>query len=116
VLEICCGATKLIEVVDGKSVPRKRWFFVFVLAAMATRAVAGDEPRAPAELYKTYCSGCHEGGVPRAPHSINFPMIGPAAILGALESGAMRAQGSALTFRRAALAGRIPGWRVARRE
>ena len=73
------------------------WFLAFVFAVVATPAVAADEPRPPADLYKTYCSTCHEGGVPRAPHSINFPMIGPAAILGALESGVMRAQGSALT-------------------
>ena len=70
--------------------------FACVLAGMATRAVAAED-RTPAALYKTYCSACHEGAVPRAPHAINFPMIGPTAILGALENGVMRAQGSALS-------------------
>ena len=60
-------------------------------------AAASDGPRPPAELYKTYCSTCHEGGVPRAPHSVKFQMFGPKAILGALETGVMRTQGAALS-------------------
>src|SRR5580765_7872779 len=60
-------------------------------------ARASEGPRPPAELYKTFCAACHEGSVPRAPHSIKFQMIGPTTILSALESGLMRTQGSALT-------------------
>lgn len=58
-------------------------------------ARSGDRP--PAEIYKSVCARCHEGGVPRAPHAVEFQMLGPKAILAALESGAMQAQGSALT-------------------
>ena len=93
---MCCGATNPVGSFDGKT-SRQGWFLAFVFAVVAIPAVAADQPRPPADLYKTYCSTCHEGAVPRAPHSINFPMIGPTAILGALESGVMRAQGSALT-------------------
>lgn len=59
--------------------------------------VAPDSPRPPAELYKTYCSTCHEGQVPRAPHSVKFQMLGPKTILTALETGVMQAQGAQLT-------------------
>ena len=68
-----------------------------VFGVLCGPASASDAPRPPAELYKTYCSTCHEGGVPRAPHSVKFQMFGPAYILGALESGVMRTQGSALS-------------------
>jgi cytochrome c5 len=30
----------------------------------------------PAALYQKHCAACHEGGVPRAPHSVKFQMIG----------------------------------------
>ncbi len=53
--------------------------------------------RSPAVLYRTYCAGCHEGQVPRAPHMIYFQTIGPKTILAALSGGAMQVQGSALS-------------------
>jgi polyvinyl alcohol dehydrogenase (cytochrome) len=72
--------------------------------AAATTSAAGVAPatpdvpaRAPAELYKAHCAACHEGGVPRAPHSVKFQMLGPRAILAALEHGVMQTQGAALT-------------------
>jgi polyvinyl alcohol dehydrogenase (cytochrome) len=79
------------------------------LAALATGAialanspgvtgapVAPDTHRPPAELYRTYCATCHEGGVPRAPHAVKFQMLGPRTILTALETGVMQAQGAQL--------------------
>ncbi|HXW09384.1 MAG TPA: cytochrome c, partial [Steroidobacteraceae bacterium] len=70
--------------------------FVSVGTSSAWAATA-PPARAPADLYKTQCASCHEGGVPRAPHSVKFQMLGPAAILSALEHGVMRTQGAALT-------------------
>lgn len=49
------------------------------------------------ELYQKHCASCHEGGVPRAPHSVQFQMIGPQAVYDALTTGVMRTQASALT-------------------
>ena len=51
----------------------------------------------PAALYQKHCAACHEGGVPRAPHSVKFQMIGTRAILASLETGVMQAQGAALS-------------------
>ncbi|MFO0336954.1 MAG: PQQ-binding-like beta-propeller repeat protein [Pseudomonadota bacterium] len=65
-------------------------------AAPATPAAAASAP-SPADLYRQHCAACHEGGVPRAPHSVKFQMMGPAAILTSLESGVMKAQGEALS-------------------
>ena len=66
--------------------------------AATSVAVAGSGMvRTPPDLYKTHCASCHEGGVPRAPHSVKFQMLGPAAILNALEHGVMRTQGTALS-------------------
>lgn len=53
--------------------------------------------RDPATLYKTACAACHEGGVPRAPHSVKFQMLGPRTILSALETGVMQTQGAAMS-------------------
>jgi polyvinyl alcohol dehydrogenase (cytochrome) len=64
-------------------------------AAMNTNAAPVN--RLPADLYKIHCASCHEGGVPRAPHAVKFQMLGPVAILNALETGVMRTQGAALT-------------------
>ena len=50
----------------------------------------------PAALYQKHCAACHEGGVPRAPHSVKFQMIGTRAILASMEAGVMQAQGAAL--------------------
>jgi polyvinyl alcohol dehydrogenase (cytochrome) len=77
--------------IDGRSVS----FIVVVAFLCCTIAHAAD--RSPAEIYGTVCSKCHEGGVPKAPHAVEFQMLGPQAILSALESGVMQAQGAALT-------------------
>lgn len=53
--------------------------------------------RAAPTLYKEYCAQCHDGGVPKAIHAVEFQMMGPEAILTALTSGAMQAQGQALS-------------------
>jgi len=55
-----------------------------------------NEPTA-AQLYQQHCSQCHEGGVPRAPHSVVFQMIGSAAILKSLTDGAMQQEAAALS-------------------
>ncbi len=69
-----------------------------ICSAAAAPGAAGPAPEhSPAELYKTHCAACHEGGVPRAPHSVKFQMLGPRAILTALETGVMQTQGAALT-------------------
>lgn len=54
--------------------------------------------RPPNELYAQACATCHDSGtVPRAPHAIEFPMMGPEPILAALESGVMKQQGDLLS-------------------
>lgn len=61
-------------------------------------------------MYQQHCSHCHDGGVPKAPHRINFEMLGASAIHTALTDGAMRAQGSALSpDERIALAEHLSG-------
>ena len=72
---------------------------VLMIGAAASPSTAAPvvASRAPADVYKAHCAGCHEGGVPRAPHSVKFQMLGPVAILNALEHGVMRTQGEALT-------------------
>ena len=54
-------------------------------------------PRDPAVIYAQQCASCHEGNVPKAPHSVTFQLIGPQAILAALTDGVMKEQGAALT-------------------
>lgn len=46
--------------------------------------------QSPAELYQEHCAQCHEGGVPKAPHSITFHMIGAKAILQSMTDGVMQ--------------------------
>lgn len=65
-------------------------------AQASTEAPRAD--RSGAEVYASLCAACHDSGtVPRAPHRVKFPMLGPAAVLAALETGAMQAQGASLT-------------------
>ncbi len=76
------------------------WLFSIALLLPAPRALAATEapPRDPAAIYRDSCATCHESGkVPRAPHAVQFPMIGPDQIYRALTTGAMQAQGSALS-------------------
>ena len=80
------------------------------LGAPAAPAAAPAAARPVADLYRDHCARCHEGGVPRAPHSVQFQMLGSPAILHALESGVMREQGAALTpVERRALAEHLGG-------
>ena len=71
----------------------------FVLNLLAMGSVSAEEtavtPQHP--LYKTHCMHCHEGGVPRAPHSITFSLIGPDAVYRALTEGPMRMQAASLS-------------------
>ena len=72
----------------------------FAVLALVTGVCAADAPPAAIDgnaIFKEHCSVCHEGQVPRAPHSITFSMLGPQTILAALTDGVMKAQGSTLT-------------------
>lgn len=60
------------------------------------RSVA-DQPRSPAENYQQHCAQCHEGGVPRAPHSVVFQMIGTRALLKSMIDGGMALQAEPMT-------------------
>jgi polyvinyl alcohol dehydrogenase (cytochrome) len=66
---------------------------------LASGLCAADTPPPPDghAVYKAHCSMCHEGQVPKAPHSITFSMLGPQTIYAALTDGVMKAQGSTLT-------------------
>ena len=50
-----------------------------------------------AENYQQHCAQCHEGGVPKAPHSVVFQMIGAEAILDSMNDGVMQQQAEPLT-------------------
>ncbi len=56
-----------------------------------------NPPRSPAENYQQYCAQCHEGGVPKAPHSIVFQMIGTEALLKSMVDGVMALQAQPMT-------------------
>ena len=67
------------------------------LAAVAPGALAAAASAPPDGLYRKHCAECHEGGVPRAPHSVKFQILGPTAIYEALTRGVMQEQGAALS-------------------
>lgn len=69
----------------------------FALLATAPPALAAAAATPPDGLYRKHCAECHDGGVPRAPHSVKFQIIGPTAIYEALTRGVMQAQGAALS-------------------
>jgi len=50
-----------------------------------------------ADLYKQYCAECHQGGVPKAPHSVTFQMIGTKAVLKSMTDGVMQLHAEAMT-------------------
>ena len=63
-----------------------------------SRKLTSDPETWPgAAVYRGTCSHCHEGQVPKAPHKMFLQMMAPDAILGALTSGMMKAQGASLT-------------------
>jgi polyvinyl alcohol dehydrogenase (cytochrome) len=55
------------------------------------------QQRSPAENYQQYCAQCHEGGVPKAPHSVVFQMIGTEALLKSMVDGVMALQAEAMS-------------------
>lgn len=59
--------------------------------ASADKALSGEA------LYQQYCSQCHEGNVPRAPHNILFRMSAAEDILAAMNDGVMQAQSADLS-------------------
>ena len=78
--------------------------------AVAPTAAGSATARDPATIYTQVCSTCHEGQVPKAPHSVTFQMLGPEAILTALTSGVMQPQGATLSeAERRALAEHLGG-------
>jgi polyvinyl alcohol dehydrogenase (cytochrome) len=73
---------------------------VTLLAGAAALQSAGAAPPSTPDghtIYQQHCAMCHEGQVPKAPHSVTFSMLGPHTILTALTDGVMKAQGSLLT-------------------
>jgi polyvinyl alcohol dehydrogenase (cytochrome) len=84
-------------VISNKTLPAAWLLSALSLCGSAAVHAEGAPDRPPAEIYKTICSTCHEGAVPRAPHSVAFQMLGPRTILNALENGVMQAQGAGLT-------------------
>jgi polyvinyl alcohol dehydrogenase (cytochrome) len=77
----------------------KRVLTSLLLAAGAGGVAAADPtPDGPGvALYGKYCASCHDSGIPRAPPSVEFALIGPRAVLDALETGAMQSQGLVLS-------------------
>jgi polyvinyl alcohol dehydrogenase (cytochrome) len=65
-----------------------------MMAASASASAVVDPGQA---LYIEHCSQCHEGDVPRAPHSIMFNMSQPSDILAAMNEGLMQAQAAKLS-------------------
>lgn len=57
-----------------------------------------DPATAPGKAHYTeHCAACHEGGVPKAPSATFLALLPGDAIVAAMTSGVMRAQGAALT-------------------
>lgn len=80
------------------------------IATATGAAPASSAARSPVQNYRAICAKCHDGGVPRAPQFVELQLLGPQAILIALDSGVMRTQGSSLSEReRRALAEYIGG-------
>jgi len=84
---------------------------LIALLSVGTVGEAAETDTPPtSSLYQQHCAMCHEGGVPRAPHSVAFQMMGPAAIYDALTNGVMRTEASMLTpEQRRALAEELGG-------
>ena len=84
-----------------------------VQPAGAAQPASAPSEREPAQIYAQICAACHEGQVPKAPHSVTFQMLGAEAILAALTNGVMQAQGSMLTAQeRRALAEHLGGHKL----
>lgn len=73
-------------------------------------AQAAVPAASPDKLYAEHCASCHEGGVPRAPHSVKFQILGPEAIYSAMTVGVMKEQATPLDdHQRRALAEHLGG-------
>jgi len=83
-------------------------FLIFLLVSACERsspppAVQADvDPPAvnqqtAAENYQQHCAQCHEGGVPKAPHSVTFQMIGSEAVFKSMIDGVMQLQAEPMT-------------------
>jgi polyvinyl alcohol dehydrogenase (cytochrome) len=91
-----------------------------VLALAVGGTAAGATPAADAApvpgaaLYARHCASCHEGGVPKAPHTMFLQMMAADAIHDALTAGVMQAQAAALAPQeRVAVAEYLAGQTVA---
>lgn len=79
-------------------------------------AGAGAPADAPpgAALFAAHCATCHEGGVPKAPHTMFLQMMAADAILDAMNSGIMQSQAATLApGQREAIAEYLAGETVA---
>lgn len=86
------------------------WMLALTAITMAATATAAVPGAAPGTLYAEHCAACHEGSVPRAPHSVKFQILGPEAIYTAMTVGVMKEQASALDdSQRRALAEHLGG-------
>ena len=56
-----------------------------------------DSQHSAVENYQQHCAQCHEGGVPKAPHSVTFQMIGSEAVLDSMTDGVMQLQAESMT-------------------
>jgi polyvinyl alcohol dehydrogenase (cytochrome) len=66
-------------------------------AGQADAGSPGVSPSSAAENYQQHCAQCHEGGVPKAPHSVTFQMIGTKAVLKSMTGGVMQLQAESMT-------------------
>lgn len=75
----------------------------WLVAASNLPVAASESPQpspsmvAPEDLYKLHCAACHQGGVPHAPHMLEFVTLGPRAIYSALTTGPMQVQAKSLS-------------------
>ena len=68
------------------------------LSQLDSRKLASDPETWPgAQVYRSSCSNCHEGQVPKAPHKMFLQMLSGATIHEALTTGLMQTQAAALS-------------------
>src|SRR4051794_34841792 len=65
-------------------------------AEVGSAQANGNLSGAGHDLFHDHCAGCHEGGVPKAPHTEYLRMMSAQAIYKALTEGAMKIQGQSL--------------------
>ncbi len=67
-----------------------------VMRQMAGQA-AGDGEHHGAELFAVHCSVCHDGTVPRAPHTSFLQMLSPDMLMLSMTDGVMKQEAAALS-------------------